>query len=162
MAIRGKSFGKLWIQELGDLIAHPFEKDRGLSVLFANNLALSHAAFHALAHDRAKYDLLIPNCFAELCRARLNLYRNGNLLTEVALSFKQAQKAIEKAAKQIKSGPDLNDLNLSTREYDLVKILLTSQRAPQIIDINSLHSDFLEVLIKNNRLGDLKRGEQER
>jgi hypothetical protein len=154
VGLRGRTFGRKSIQELGDLVSHPFDKTTGHSVEFAKHHALSSAGIRELNASTVRPPYPLPEYFAPMCRSRLWLASNEALTSKHGYSKNKAEKLVNNKCRRLKKA-NASDFHRLVAEADtdaLFHDIAFTFGPKTIFSPASLHNDLAYVLLRNELL----------
>lgn len=153
---RGKSNGSQAVQEMGDFVAHKFEREKGPVSRSTRDWYIT-AFYYFLIQQGGMSAQKLPTDFPEFLRAAMRRATHQKIKKDTGLSRTQARKIIEPMiAKFARNADGSLSVNQNSREDLLLIKSLTSELPANVpaFDNDALFSDLKTILKREGLLAD--------
>jgi len=154
LIMREYNHGREVVKEIGDAIAHPGGRDRGLSTRRVRDHAAAFRGILATRMIGIEGQVVSIDDFKAALKVQLRLH--PDIPSELGLRPKVIEETLESALPKIRAIPDdgsiLFDKNATARERQVVEVLGSVFSAPPVFTSNELFEGFIYTLKANKAL----------
>lgn len=152
MGLRKRTFGSKVLDEIGDLVAHPFERECGYGFEFGKRLALSAAGAQEIFLSKEWPPTPLPNYFVALGNARLELYWSDKFQSKMGCSKSDVQRHLKSIRRKFAEARGSEPIAVSAIEKNIFDEIYGALQPSNIFEQKRLGVELRRALEKNNLL----------
>lgn len=152
LALRGHSFGRTSVQEVGNFVAHADQRDRGLVTDDAKDVFRFFRAAMPQVFGKRLDPSRLPKDFRHFLRKNFHSFELSEIEEKTGVEQATAERSLQGAVKKFASRPDGSEYlteKLSSDELAITLFCCQNIRIKPLFSASKLAHDFAFVLIKN-------------